>query len=89
MTGQAELQRVRKELIQSKAALSDLQEELEEKNRLYLDAVKVSANKGFLEICAKNCYLNLILFRQGMSTKTDLTTLKIISIVFKTLFSKK
>ena len=53
MTGQAELQRVRKELIQSKAALSDLQEELEEKNRLYLDAVKVSANKGFLEICAK------------------------------------
>ena len=53
MTGQAELQRVRKDLIQSKAALTDLQEELEEKNRLYLDAVKVRVGQGSLEFCAK------------------------------------
>ena len=40
----AELLRLRKELIQAKAANTDLQEELDEKTQQYLDAIKVSRN---------------------------------------------
>jgi hypothetical protein len=38
----AEVLRLRKELIQNKSSLTDLQEELDEKTNLYLDAIKVS-----------------------------------------------
>ena len=36
--------RMRKELIQARSKVADLQEELEEKTRLYLNAIQVSAS---------------------------------------------
>lgn len=40
--GGTELLRLRKELIQAKTQIADLQEELEEKTNQYLNAIKVS-----------------------------------------------
>jgi hypothetical protein len=37
-----ELMRLRKELVQTKAQVADLQEELEEKTNLYIKAISVS-----------------------------------------------
>jgi hypothetical protein len=48
-SGATELLRLRKELIQAKTQISDLQEELEEKTNQYLNAIKVS-NRTFEEM---------------------------------------
>ena len=42
-----ELMRLRKELVQTKAQVADLQEELEEKTNLYIKAISVSSPSIF------------------------------------------
>ena len=46
--GATDMLRMRKELIQQRSKVTDLQDELEEKTSLYLNAIKVTIHPTFL-----------------------------------------
>jgi hypothetical protein len=71
--GNPEVLRLRKEMVQMKAALTDLQEELDEKTNLYLDAIKVSFNHNAFVLGARILFCARLYssFYKGNSFLTD------------------